>query len=133
MRQMPIVFIRLRAYGIVRHTQVEIQYRGTARSCRRSAQPRNASTMMAHAIRNAVKPMQTVKINMAIKSKYSIYQMMSLACKMELAEYHIGEDTSQLTLAMKMRPPETRQKDDTSSDGGREAKAEVGGERKNKI
>jgi hypothetical protein len=37
--------------------------------------------MMAHAITNAVKPMQTVKINPAIKSKYSIYQMMSLACK----------------------------------------------------
>lgn len=46
--------------------------------------------MMVHAIKNAVKPMQTVKINMAIKSKYSIYQMMSFACKMELAKYHIG-------------------------------------------
>jgi hypothetical protein len=66
---------------VVRHTQVEIQYRGTARSRRCSAQPRNASTIMVHAITNAVKPMQTVKINMAIKSKYSIYQMMSLACK----------------------------------------------------
>jgi hypothetical protein len=50
-----------------------------------------------------------------------------------VSKYHIGEDTNQLTLAMKMRPPETRQKDDTSSDGGREAKTEVGGERKNKI
>ena len=117
----------------VRHVQVEIQYRGTARSCRRSAQPRNAITMMAHAIKNAVNPMQTVKRNMAIKLKYSIYQIMSLACKNGVSKYHIGEDTNQLTLAMKMRPPETRQKDDTSSDGGREAKTEVGGERKNKI
>ena len=81
---MPIVFIRLCAYDIVRHVQVEIQYRGTARSCRRSAQPRNVSTMMAHAIKNAVNPMQTVKRNMAIKLKYSIYQTMSFACKMEL-------------------------------------------------
>ena len=49
--------------------------------------------MMVHAIKNAVKPMQTVKINMAIKSKYSIYQMMSFACKMELANNTISERT----------------------------------------
>jgi hypothetical protein len=34
---------------------------------------------------------------------------------------------------MKIRPPEIRQKDETSSDGGRAPKTEVGGEMKNKI
>jgi hypothetical protein len=52
--------------------------------------------MMVHAIKNAVNPMQTVKRNMAIKSKYSIYQIMSLACKMELAKT-IPEEDSKLT------------------------------------
>jgi hypothetical protein len=83
---------RLHSCGVVSHAQVEIQYRGAARSRRCSAQPRNASTMMVHAIKNAVNPMQTVKRNMAIKSKYSIYQIMSLACEMELA-HPISERT----------------------------------------
>jgi hypothetical protein len=49
---------------------------------------------MVHAITNAVKPMQMVKRNPAIKWKYSIYQIMSLAYKMGVSKNpYRGEQT----------------------------------------
>jgi hypothetical protein len=66
--------------------------------------------MISHAISKAVKPIVRVKRNIAFRSLSSIMCTMSLL------------------LAMNSRPPAIKQKDEISSDGGRDAKTEVGGE-----
>jgi len=68
------------------------------------AHPLTASTNIVQAIKKAVKPIVTVKTNMALRSYRSIAATVSLL------------------LAMKMRPPEMRQNEVMISDGGREGR-----------
>ena len=79
------------------------------------AQPLIARTIISYAMRNAVKPIQTVKMNMAMRLLSSMTRMISFV------------------LAINIRPPDMRQKAATSSLGGRDGKREVGGEMKKRI
>lgn len=69
-----------------------------------------ARVSVVHAMRNAVRPIMRLNTNMASRSYFSIPAITSLA------------------LAMKIRPPEIRQNETTSSDGGRAGNSDVGGE-----
>jgi hypothetical protein len=132
-RQMPVVFIRLCAYGIceactsgdsIPRNCSQLSSLSPAAKCHHDDGPCHQECSKSHAD-GEEKHGHQVEI---------LHIPDNVPCLQNgVSKYHIGEDTNQLTLAMKMRPPETRQKDDTSSDGGREAKTEVGGERKNKI
>jgi hypothetical protein len=88
-----------------------------------------ARVAIVHAMRKAVKLMQIMKTNIACNPLLSTSQTMSLA-------YHMGQRYVQLfatatpTLPMKIRPPAIRQNEVTSSEGGLEAKVEVGAEMK---
>ncbi len=57
---------------------------------------------------------------------------MSLAYELSV-KYNVSRKQRRLTLAIKMRPPEIRQNEATSSEGGLEAKTDVGGEIKNRM
>ena len=91
---------------------LQYSWLSATRCSRRIAQPFRASTMISQAIKKAVKPIVRVNRNIAFRSLSSIMCTMSLV------------------LAMNSRPPAIKQKDEIKSEGGRDAKTELGGQMK---
>ena len=90
-----------------------------------------ATSAIHHAIKTAVMPIMTVATSIAFRSFSIIASTVSLFCIPR--QYHQppvhrgGICQWVLTLAMSIKPPDIRQNDVTSSDGGRDGDLDLAG------